>query len=170
MAVLPILEPPHPALKTPALPVEAVDDGLRRLVADMLETMYAAPGIGLAAPQVGLSRRMFVFDVAAKDQPPAPVVVVNPEILWRSDNIIPEEEGCLSLPGQFAEVRRPDGVRMRFTDQHGAVREIDARGLLARCLQHEYDHLDGILFTDHLSSLKRNMILRKVAKRRRERD
>lgn len=170
MAVLPILEPPNPLLKTPARPVDAVDDELRRLADDMLQTMYKAPGIGLAAPQVGQSLRMFVFDIAAKGEPPAPVVVINPEILWRSDNIVPEEEGCLSLPGQYAEVRRPDGVRLRFTDLDGRPQEIDARGLLARCLQHEHDHLDGILFTDHLSSLKRNIILRKVVKKRRERD
>ena len=171
MAVLPILEAPNPVLKTPAGPVLAVDAGLRRLVADLLETMYRAPGIGLAAPQVGVPTRLFVVDVASKErgEAPAPMALINPSIVWRSSTIVPVEEGCLSLPGHFAEVRRPDGVRLAFTDEHGQEREIEARGLLARCLQHEYDHLDGILFTDHLSTLKRDMILRKLAKQRRGR-
>ena len=171
MAVLPILEAPNPALKTPAAPVPEVDGRLRRLVADLLETMYLAPGIGLAAPQVGVPSRLFVVDIASKEkgEAPAPMALINPVVLWRSAMIVPAEEGCLSLPGHFAEVRRPDGVRLAFTDEHGQEREIEARGLLARCLQHEYDHLDGVLFTDHLSPLKRDMIMRKMVKLRRGR-
>ncbi|MCB1885511.1 MAG: peptide deformylase [Geminicoccaceae bacterium] len=165
-----ILEVPAPILKAKAERVAAVDDGVRDLMERMLAAMYAAPGIGLAAPQVGVGRRVVVVDLAKEDEPPAPIRLVNPEVVWRSDEESIGEEGCLSLPGQYADVRRPESVRVAYLDEHGSPREIAAGGLLARCLQHEIDHLDGILFTDHLSALKRNMILRKLAKRRRDRD
>jgi peptide deformylase len=169
MAVRRILIAPHPLLKLVARPVERIDDDIRRLMDDMLETMYRAPGIGLAAPQIGVSLRVVVVDLAKKDEPPAPMRLVNPEITWRSEEQVVMEEGCLSLPDQFAEVTRPAAVRVRFRDETGEEREIAADGLLARCLQHEVDHLNGILFVDHLSPLKRNMILRKLAKAQRAR-
>jgi peptide deformylase len=171
MAVLPILEAPHPLLKAKAEPVAGVDASLRKLVADMLETMYLAPGIGLAAPQVGVPKRVCVADVADRKggEEPRPLVLVNPEVAWRSEEELAQEEGCLSLPGQFAEVTRPAAVRVRYQDLDGERRELEAEGLLARCLQHEIDHLDGVLFTDHLSPLRRNMIMRRMAKARRAR-
>lgn len=164
MAILPILVAPDPRLKTKAKPVEAVDDELRRLIDDMLETMYDAPGIGLAAPQVGVLKRLLVLDVAGKDEPPAPMAFVNPEITWESDEMNVYEEGCLSIPSHYAEVERPAQVKVRYLDRDGNRQEILADGLLATCLQHEIDHLDGKLFIDYLSSLKRNMILRKLKK------
>lgn len=169
MAVRRILIAPHPLLKLRAHPVAVVDDEVRALMDDMLETMYRAPGIGLAAPQVGVSRRVVVVDLAKKDQPPEPLRLVNPEITWRSEEEVVMEEGCLSLPEQFAEISRPAAVRLRYLDETGAERSLEADGLLARCLQHEVDHLDGILFVDRLSPLKRNMILRKLAKAQRAR-
>ncbi len=164
MALLPILTAPDPRLKKKAKPVEKVDDGVRRLMADMLETMYAAPGIGLAAPQVGAARRVIVIDVAREGEPQAPLKLANPEIVWVSDDDNAYEEGCLSVPEHYAEVVRPRAVKVRYLDETGAAREIAAEGLLATCLQHEIDHLDGILFIDRLSALKRNMILRKLLK------
>ena len=169
MALLEILQAPHPLLKAKAQPVDRIDDGLRRLAADMFETMYKAPGIGLAATQVGILQRLVVVDVADGDER-RPLVVVNPAITWRSEELTTAEEGCLSLPGQYADVVRAQAVRLQFTDEHGQDRELAAEGLLARCLQHEIDHLDGILFVDHLSALRRNMILRKLAKTKRARD
>lgn len=169
MALLDILQPPHPSLRTRAAAVEQVDDRVRRLAADMLETMYHAPGIGLAAPQVGVPQRVIVLDLAEGEER-RPVTVINPELLWRSSERSTTEEGCLSLPGHFAEVTRPVAVRVGYLDETGAAREVEADGLLARCLQHEIDHLDGILFVDHLSALRRNIILRKLAKTRRARD
>lgn len=168
MALLPILQPPHPALRTRASAVQRIDDELRRLVADMFETMYKAPGIGLAAPQVGVGRRVVVLDIADGEER-RPLTLINPEILWRSPERSTAEEGCLSLPEQFAEVTRPAAVRLRYRDREFAEQELAAEGLLARCVQHEIDHLDGILFVDHLSALRRNMILRKLAKTRRAR-
>ncbi len=164
MAILPILVAPDPILKAKAAKVEAVDDAVRALMDDMLETMYEAPGIGLAAPQVGVSRRIVVLDVAGKDEPPAPMFLVNPEVVWESEDLSTYEEGCLSVPKQYAEVERPARVRVRFLDRDGQPREVEADGLLATCVQHEIDHLNGTLFIDYLSSLKRNMILRKVKK------
>ena len=169
MAVRRILIAPHPLLKLVARPVERIDEEVRRLMDDMLETMYRAPGIGLAAPQIGVSLRVVVVDLAKKDEPPSPMRLVNPEITWRSEEQVVMEEGCLSLPEQFAEVTRPAAVRVRYRDEGGEEREIAADGLLARCLQHEVDHLNGILFVDHLSPLKRNIILRKLAKAQRAR-
>lgn len=164
MALLPILTAPDPRLKKKAKAVEKVDDGIRQLMADMLETMYAAPGVGLAAPQVGVLKRLLVLDVAREGEPKTPLKVVNPEIVWVSDDDSVYEEGCLSVPEHYAEVVRPRAVKVRYLDETGAAREIEAEGLLATCLQHEIDHLDGVLFIDHLSALKRNMILRKLLK------
>jgi len=166
MAKLPIITAPDPRLKRRAKPVEKVDARIRRLMDDMLETMYAAPGIGLAAPQVGVLERVIVVDVAAKDEPPQPLCLANPEVLWSSDEEATYDEGCLSLPEQFAEVARPSRVRLRYLDREGEIREMEAEGLLATCIQHEIDHLEGTLFVDHLSALKRNMILRKLVKAR----
>ncbi|RMD60544.1 MAG: peptide deformylase [Alphaproteobacteria bacterium] len=164
MAILPILVAPDPRLKQVAAPVEQVDDTVRRLMDDMLETMYAAPGIGLAAPQVGVLRRIIVLDVASEGETPQPYRMVNPELVWVSDEDASYEEGCLSLPDHYADVVRPAAIRVRYLDEHGVERELAAEGVLATCIQHEIDHLDGILFVDHLSALKRNMILRKLLK------
>jgi len=164
MASLPIITAPDPRLKQVCAPVERVDDALRRLMDDMLETMYQAPGIGLAAPQVGVTRRALVVDVARDGEPPQPYRMANPELLWVSDDDVGYEEGCLSLPEHYAEVVRPNAVRVRYLDEQNEIRELAAEGLLATCIQHEMDHLDGILFVDHLSALKRNMILRKLLK------
>ena len=164
MARLPILTAPDPRLKTKAKPVERVDEGVRRLMDDMLETMYAAPGIGLAAPQVGVSKRVLVIDLAKEGEPPAPMKLANPEIVWVSDEDAVFEEGCLSVPEHYAEVARPAAARTRYMDYENELREIAASGLLATCLQHEIDHLDGILFIDRLTALKRNIILRKLLK------
>ena len=164
MAFLPIIVAPDPRLKQAAEPVAAVDDGLRRLADDMLDTMYAAPGIGLAAPQVGHSKRLIVADVGPKDGPRQPHVLINPEILWVSDDDNTANEGCLSLPEHYADVVRPRAIRVAYLDRKGERRQLEAEGLLATCIQHEIDHLDGILFVDHISALKRNMILRKLLK------
>lgn len=164
MAKLEILTAPDPRLKMKAKPVEQVDDQVRRLMADMLETMYAAPGIGLAAPQVGVSQRVIVVDAARDGEPPAPMKMVNPEIVWASDEDASYEEGCLSVPEHYADVVRPAKVRIRYLDEDGAKQEIEPEGLLSTCLQHEMDHLDGILFIDKISALKRNIILRKLVK------
>jgi peptide deformylase len=164
MALLPILVAPDPRLKKKAKPVAAVDDGVRRLMADMMETMYAAPGIGLAAPQVGVLKRVVVLDATREGEPPRPLKMANPEVTWVSDDDNAYEEGCLSLPEHYAEVVRPRAVKVRYLDETGAERLLEADGLLATCVQHEIDHLDGVLFVDHISSLKRNMILRKLLK------
>ena len=167
-APLEILEAPDRRLTMACVPVEQVDADLLQLLDAMLETMYAAPGIGLAAPQVGVLRRAFVIDLGEEGQR-APRFVINPELVWRSESVTVAEEGCLSLPKQFGEVARADQVRVRHLDRSGETQEIDAEGLLARCLQHEIDHLNGILFVDHLSALKRTMILRRLAKAKRAR-
>ena len=164
MALLPIIIAPDPRLKQISAPVARVDDATRRLMDDMLETMYQAPGVGLAAPQVGVLRRIIVLDAANKDEPRRPYAMVNPELVRVSDQDMRSEEGCLSLPDHYADVVRPAGIRMRYLDHEGEIRELDAEGLLATCIQHEMDHLEGILFVDHLSALKRNMILRKLTK------
>jgi len=164
MARLSIITAPDPRLKRVARPVERVDDDARRLIDDMLETIYDAPGIGLAAPQVGVLRRVIVLDISEKDEPRAPRHMINPELLWVSDEDVAYEEGCLSLPEHYGEVVRPAAIRVRYLDREGEIREQEADGLLATCVQHEMDHLDGVLFVDHLSALKRNMILRKLLK------
>ena len=164
MAKLDIVIAPDPVLKTKAPAVDAVDDGVRRLMDDMLETMYAAPGIGLAAPQIGVLKRILVCDVAGADDEPQPLSMVNPTLVWESAETETAQEGCQSLPDQYADVTRPAAVRVRYLDADGSPQELAAEGLLARCVQHEMDHLDGILFTDHLSTLKRNIIMRKLTK------
>jgi len=166
MAKLPILVAPDPRLKQKAKSVEKVDDAIRRLMDDMLETMYAAPGIGLAAPQVGVLQRVLVIDIAKEGEPRAPLRMANPELVWVSEEDSTYEEGCLSVPDHYAEVVRPAHIRVRFLDHQNEIREMAADGLLATVIQHEIDHLDGILFIDHLSNLKRNMILRKLLKSR----
>jgi peptide deformylase len=168
MAPLEILEAPDRRLTTVCAPVERIDGKLLGLLDAMLETMYAAPGIGLAAPQVGVLKRAFVIDLSEEGKR-APRFVINPELVWRSESVTVAEEGCLSLPKQFGEVARADQVRLRHLDCEGQTQEIAAEGLLARCLQHEIDHLNGILFVDHLSALKRTMILRRLAKAKRTR-
>lgn len=163
-ALISILTPPAAILRAKARPVGPGDaDRVRELVPAMLAAMYAAPGIGLAAPQVGTGLRLAVVDLQPDDKP-APIHLVNPEIVRVSEDWATREEGCLSLPGQYADVSRPARVVVRFQDLQGARQEIEAEGLLAACLQHEIDHLDGVLFVDHLSALKRNMILRRLAK------
>lgn len=164
MAVLPIIVAPDPRLKKKSAAVERVDEAVGRLMDDMLETMYQAPGIGLAAPQVGVLKRVIVVDVAAKDETPAPHLMADPELIWVSDEDASFEEGCLSLPEHYAEVVRPAAIKVRYLDRGNEIRELDAEGVLATCIQHEMDHLDGILFVDHISALKRNMILRKLLK------
>jgi peptide deformylase len=168
MALREILVAPDPKLKMKARRVEAFDDELRTLLDDMVETMYAAKGIGLAAPQIGVPLRAIVMDLARDEEDAAPRKFLNPEIVWESDDEVPCEEGCLSVPGQYAEVTRPAQCRVRYQDENGVRHEIDCDGLLAVCIQHEMDHLEGVLFVDHLSTLKRNMILRKVSKARRQ--
>ncbi|MBW7835749.1 MAG: peptide deformylase [Sphingomonadales bacterium] len=167
MALLPILTAPDPRLKAVSNPVAAVDDDLRRLMDDMLETMYDAPGVGLAAIQVGVAKRLLVIDTAGEGEARQPHFFVNPEILWVSEELALYNEGCLSVPEHYADVERPAEVRVRYLDYHGNPQEIHATGLLATCLQHEMDHLDGILFIDHISALKRGMILRKLKKAQR---
>jgi peptide deformylase len=151
-------------LKQVSAPVAAVDDDLRRLMDDMLETMYAAPGIGLAAIQVGEPKRVIVMDLARKGQPPEPRYYVNPEIIWASEETGPWEEGCLSVPDIYEDVDRPLKVRLRYLDYHGQMVEEDAEDLFAVCIQHEMDHLNGVLFIDHLSRLKRERAVAKVRK------
>jgi peptide deformylase len=169
MALLPIITAPDPRLKIKAQPVAKVDAEVRRLMDDMLETMYHAVGIGLAAPQVGSGHRVLVIDVAREGEEPKPMRIANPEILWRSDERMVSNEGCLSLPEHYADVARPRTIKLRYLDHENEIREIEAEGLLATCLQHEIDHLDGVLFVDHISTLKRGMILRKLAKSKRSR-
>ena len=164
MALLPIIIAPDPRLKRVAASVERVDEEVRRLMDDMLETMQDAPGIGLAAPQVGVLKRVIVLDLAREGEEPQPYRMANPELTWVSDEDASYEEGCLSLPDHYAEVVRPAAIMVRYLDPAGVVRELATDGLLATCVQHEMDHLDGILFVDHISALKRNMILRKLLK------
>ncbi len=170
MALLPIIYAPDPRLKIKCRPVETVDQSVRNLTRDMLETMYAAPGIGLSAPQIGDTRRILVCDVTREGEDRQPIQLVNPEIVWSSGELHLAEEGCLSLPDHFAEIERPSEVRIRYLDQQGESQEMIADGLLAACVQHEMDHLEGILFVDYLSPLKRNIILRKMKKLKRQKE
>ena len=164
MALLDILVAPDPRLKKKALPVQRVDAATAKLMADMLETMYAAPGVGLAAPQVGVLKRIIVVDPARDGEPPRPLKMANPEIIWASDEKKIHEEGCLSLPEEYENVERPDKIKVRFVDENNELRTVDADGLLAVVIQHEMDHLEGVLFVDHISALKRGMILRRLTK------
>jgi peptide deformylase len=164
MAIREILTVPDPRLKLVSKPVETVDDELRALMDDMLETMYAAPGIGLAAIQIGVPQRVIVMDLARGEEPKAPRYFVNPEITWRSEETQPYEEGCLSVPEIYDEIERPARVKLRYLDYDGQPVEEEAEGVFAVCIQHEMDHLDGVLFIDHLSRLKRERAVQKVKK------
>lgn len=167
--LLPILIYPESVLRKVARPVTAADaDEVRRLVPSMFATMYKAPGIGLAANQIGSLLRVIVVDVAPKEEEPNPIALINPEIIAKSGELATREEGCLSIPDQYAEITRPAQVKVRYQDQEGAKREIQADGLLSACLQHEIDHLNGVLFVDYLSALKRNILLRKLTKAQKE--
>lgn len=167
MAIREIITAPDPRLRQKSRPVEAVDDEIRALMDDMLETMYAAPGIGLAAIQIGIPLRVIVMDLAREGEEPAPLYFVNPQILNPSEETSRYEEGCLSVPEYFEEVERAARCQVRYLDYHGAEQLLDAEGLLATCIQHEMDHLEGVLFIDRLSRLKRERILRKLKKEQR---
>jgi peptide deformylase len=158
MAIRPILTAPDPRLKVKSRPVARVDDEIRRLMDDMLDTMYVAPGIGLAAPQVGVPKRVIVVDLAKEGEKPQPYRMANPELLWVSDEMMIAEEGCLSVPEHYADVPRPRAIRVRYLDYDNEIRELEAEGLLATCIQHEIDHL---------TALRRNIILRKLRKQKR---
>ena len=166
MALREILTEPNEILRKKSLNVEKVDKDLQNLMDDMLETMYAAPGIGLAAIQIGIPKRVIVLDLAPKDEPKNPMHFVNPEIIDKSNNNLTYEEGCLSVPGQFAEIDRPDKCHLKYLDYYGQPKEINAEGMLATCIQHEIDHLEGILFIDYLSKLKKSMIIKKLSKQK----
>ncbi|MFC3078770.1 peptide deformylase [Phenylobacterium terrae] len=166
MAIREIITVPDPRLKLKSQPVEAVDDELRALMDDMLETMYAAPGIGLAAIQVAVPKRVIVMDLAREGEEPQPRYFVNPEIVWASEETQPYEEGCLSIPEYYDEVERPARVKLRYLNYQGEQVEEDAEGLFAVCIQHEMDHLEGVLFIDHLSRLKREQAIKKVKKQK----
>lgn len=168
MSTRPLVILPAPQLRLTSAPVARVDDGVRKLAQDMLETMYAAPGIGLAAVQVGEMNRLITIDVSHDEDAKEPRVFINPEILWKSEDLSVYEEGCLSIPEFYEEVERPARVRVRYTNLAGEPEELDADGLLATCLQHEIDHLDGVLFIDHISKLKRDRVTKRFAKAARE--
>jgi peptide deformylase len=168
MAIRTILTAPDPRLKKKSKPVASVDAGVRQLMDDMLETMYVAPGIGLAAPQIGELKRVIVLDIEREDVKTGPLFMANPEIVEASDEDVTYEEGCLSVPEHYSDVVRPAKVTVRYLDRDGETKEMTCEGLLSTCVQHEIDHLDGILFIDHISALKRNMILRKMLKSRKE--
>ena len=166
MTLRQILTEPNKILREKSLSVEKVDADLQKIMDDMLETMYAAPGIGLAAIQVGVPKRVIVLDITPKDSPKNPMFLINPEIIEKSKNNSTYEEGCLSVPGQFAEIDRPDRCHIKYLDYQGQSKEIKAEGMLATCIQHEIDHLEGILFIDYLSKLKKSMIVKKLSKQK----
>ncbi|ENN94136.1 polypeptide deformylase [Bartonella bovis m02] len=166
----PLVTLPDPILREVSKPVEHIDLAILKLADDMLETMYHAQGIGLAAIQIGVPLRMLVIDVAEKNAPKNPLVVINPEILWLSDERNIYKEGCLSIPEYYAQVERPKRLRVCYRDREGKQTEIEADNLLATCLQHEIDHLNGCLFIDHISKIKRDMVIRKLKKRAKEKD
>ena len=161
---------PDPILRKESAPIEKVDNDLRKLLDDMLETMYAAPGIGLAAVQIGILKRLIVIDISKDKEKKNPLFLINPEIVSKSKNTSMYEEGCLSLPGHFAEIERPSECQINFLDYNGKKKEITAKGLLSTCIQHELDHLNGILFIDYLSKLKKDMIIKKLVKHKKELD
>ena len=166
MALRQILIEPNKILREKSLYVENVDKDIQNLMDDMLETMYAAPGIGLAAIQVGIPKRVIVLDIKQKEGQKNPIYLINPEIIEKSKNNSTYEEGCLSVPGQFAEIDRPDKCHVKYLDYYGEKKEIKAEGMLATCIQHEMDHLEGILFIDYLSRLKKTMIIKKLSKQK----
>lgn len=161
---------PDPMLRKQSDPVERVDDDLRRLVETMFETMYHAPGIGLAGIQVGVPRRLFTIDVSDKEEENNPICMINPKIIWQSEDLSSYEEGCLSIPDYYAEVERPSEVKIQFLDQFGKENELHCKGLLATCVQHEFDHLNGALFIDYLSKLRRDRVIKKFAKLARQKE
>jgi len=164
MALKEILTEPNKILRKKSLPVKKVDKNIKKLMDDMLDTMYHASGIGLAAIQVGVPKRIIVIDLLKEDKSKNPMYFVNPEIIWSSKDNLTYEEGCLSVPGQFAEIDRPDKCHIKYLDYNGNKKELKAEGLLATCIQHEIDHLEGVLFIDYLSKLKKSMIVKKLGK------
>ncbi|POO57128.1 peptide deformylase [Agrobacterium rosae] len=164
MTIKPLIILPDPLLRQQSKPIEQVDAEITRLADDMLDTMYDAPGIGLAAIQIGVPRRMLVIDISREDEDRKPVVFINPEILTVSDDVSAYEEGCLSIPDYYAEVERPAALTVGYIDREGKQQTVEADGLLATCLQHEIDHLNGVLFIDHISRLKRDMVIKKFTK------
>ena len=168
MTIRKILVEPNPFLRQKSQPVDKVDNSIRKLMDDMLETMYNAPGIGLAAIQIGVPKRIIVLDISKNPEKKEPMYFVNPEIVSASKDDATYEEGCLSVPGQFAEIDRPDKCHIKYLDYNGSAKELKAEGLLATCIQHEIDHLEGILFIDYLSKLKKSMIMKKLSKQKKE--
>ncbi len=164
MALRDIIKLPDKRLRLISEPVQAIDDEVRRLIDDMFETMYHAPGIGLAAIQVGVPRRIITMDLAKENEPKEPRVIINPQLVWSSDEKAVYEEGCLSIPEYYEEVERPMQVKVKYLDRDGSAHEVDANGLLSTCLQHEIDHLNGVLFIDHISKLKRDRVIKKFTK------
>lgn len=167
MSILPIIKAPDPLLRKVCTPVKKFDEKLRALIDDMLETMYAAPGVGLAAPQIGITSRILVMDVSNHHEERSPLKIINPEILDSSDAVIRWEEGCLSFPEQYIAMERAETVRVRYRDENNGLQEIQAEGLTSVCIQHEIDHLNGLLFVDRISPIKKNMIMRKLKKNKR---
>ncbi len=170
MAKKKILILPDPTLRKISEPISKIDSLIKKLMDDMLETMYAAPGIGLAAVQIGVLKRAIVIDLSKENEKKNPLFLINPKITFKSKELVSYEEGCLSIPNQFAEVKRPKQCKINFLDYNGKEKEISAEGLLATCIQHEIDHLNGILFIDHLSKLKKDLILKKTKKQKKEID
>ena len=170
MALREILTEPNEILRKKSLLVDQVDGDMQKLMDDMLETMYLAPGIGLAAIQVGVPKRVIVLDIARKDEPKNPMYFINPEIITKSKDSLAYEEGCLSVPGQFAEITRSSNCYIKYVDYYGQPQELKTEGLLATCIQHEIDHLEGILFIDYLSKLKKTMIVKKLSKEKKQLD
>jgi len=168
MTIRKILTEPNPFLRQKSQSVEKVDDSIRKVMDDMLETMYDAPGIGLAAIQIGILKRIIVLDISKDPEKKEPMYFINPEKVYTSKDQATYEEGCLSVPGQFAEIDRPDKCHIKYLDYNGDSKELKAEGLLATCIQHEIDHLEGILFIDYLSKLKRSMITKKLSKQKKE--
>jgi len=170
MSIRNIIIEPDPILRKKSTTLETVDDSIRKILDDMLQTMYNAPGIGLAAVQIGILKRLIVIDVSKKEEEKKPLFLINPEITYQSEETSIFEEGCLSLPGHFAEIERPAKCKINYIDYHGKKAELEAEGLLSTCVQHEIDHLNGILFIDYLSKLKKDMIIKKLVKQKKELD
>ena len=170
MSIRNIIIEPDPILRKKSTTLETVDDSIRKILDDMLQTMYNAPGIGLAAVQIGILKRLLVIDVSKKEEEKKPLFLINPEITYQSEETSIYEEGCLSLPGHFAEIERPAKCKINYIDYHGKKAELEAEGLLSTCVQHEIDHLNGILFIDYLSKLKKDMIIKKLVKQKKELD
>ncbi len=168
MAKKKILTIPDPILRKISQPVNKVDKEIKNLMDDMLETMYGAPGIGLAAVQIGILKRVIVIDLSKENEKKNPIFIVNPEIIFKSDDLVSYEEGCLSIPNHFAEIKRPNTCKIKFLNYEGEQKELKADGLLATCIQHEIDHINGVLFIDYLSKLKKDLIIKKVKKQKKE--